>query len=239
MYIIYALKSLPFLDVIHSFFSFLMYTRASIGNDEAFIRGEVRVEMKKSVSYCVDVHVKDGGFIAEAQCQCTAWVGPSAHCKHVSSVICALLDFSKTRSVKREVTCTDVLQTFKRPKNVHTGSPVKACDTVKGTPAICDPRPPQNYNDPAHPDYVRNLTINYMFSPKVPSMQTIAPANMRAADLDHDYLAQCRSLEFLAQERLNAISAEEVASIEDAWWEINKKLHKSARDTLFRVNQGP
>ena len=188
---IYALESLPFLNVIHSLFNFLMYIRARIENDEAFIRGEVRAEMKKSVSYCVDVHVEDGGFIAEAQCECTAGVGPSAHCKHVTSVICALLYFSKTRSVKREVTCTDVLQTFKRPKNVHTGSPVKACDIAKGTPAIFDPRPPQYHNDPAYPGYVRNLTINYIFCPKVPFMQTKAPANMRAADLDHDYLAQC------------------------------------------------
>ena len=122
--------------------------------------------MKKTVAYCVDIGLDQDGFIAEAQCECAAGVGPNAHCKHVVTVICALLDNSKTGNMKREAACTDWLQTFKKPKLVHTGSPVKACDLGLGkrnaaaTP-VYDPRLPQDRGMVRYNNYVRNLTVNY------------------------------------------------------------------------------
>ena len=201
--------------------------------------------MKKTVAYCVDIGLDEDGFIAEAQCECAAGVGPNAHCKHVVTVICALLDNSKTGNMKREAACTDQLQTFKKPKLVHTGSPVKACDLGLGkrnaaaTP-VYDPRLPQDRGMVGYNDYVRNLTVNYQFSPKLPLLQSFVPANMFAADLDHDYLAMNRVDKFLVDEEVARITFEAVQAIEDRTrgQSADKTWHKERSKRLTASNFG-
>jgi len=52
-----------------------------------YIVGCAWVEMTKSLTYTVDLFLDGYGIVCEAQCECTAGQGPSAHCKHVVTVI--------------------------------------------------------------------------------------------------------------------------------------------------------
>ena len=76
--------------------------------DDTFISSVVWAEMKKSVSYTVDIHLDKNGVVDEAQCECGAGQGPTAHCKHVAAVLYAAVQFSTTGQVLCEVTCTQV-----------------------------------------------------------------------------------------------------------------------------------
>ena len=67
-------------------------------NSSTFVRAEVRGEMKKSVTYGVNMRLSaDVFFFSEAKCECTAEIGQLAHCKHICAVICDLLNFDKKR----------------------------------------------------------------------------------------------------------------------------------------------
>ncbi|XP_074658610.1 uncharacterized protein LOC141911521 [Tubulanus polymorphus] len=86
-------------------------------------------EMKKSVSYKVDVVIDNCGVVVEVQCECGAGQGPNAHCKHVTTVLYAAYKFKEEKKIITEVTCTQTLQTFHRTKP-HLGSPVKLLTTI-------------------------------------------------------------------------------------------------------------
>lgn len=105
---------------------YLCYIRVSSTQDFDFIRSACRAEMKRSVTYLVDIKLsKDEQQIEEAQCECGAGMGPYAHCKHISTVLYAIHVFSKTGEVNVEDSCTQKLMTFHHTKK-FTGSPLKA-----------------------------------------------------------------------------------------------------------------
>ncbi|KAK4301494.1 hypothetical protein Pmani_026272 [Petrolisthes manimaculis] len=56
--------------------------------------------------------------------QTAAGQGPAAHCKHVITVLFALVAFCKNGELLTDLTCTQVLQTFHKSK-IHKGSPLK------------------------------------------------------------------------------------------------------------------
>ena len=72
-----------------------------------YFHGVMWAEMRKSVSYKVDISVRDGT-ISEAQCECAAGQGPLAHCKHVGTVLFSLHMFQLKRELFWEETCTQV-----------------------------------------------------------------------------------------------------------------------------------
>ena len=61
--------------------------RVSKKNESFYITACVWAEMKKSVSYKVDILLDEVFVIQESQCECGAGQGPSAHCKHVACVL--------------------------------------------------------------------------------------------------------------------------------------------------------
>ena len=197
----------------------LIYLRhAKDNNGFHYIRGNVRAEMKKT-SYEVDIKMKDNGVICKAQCECPAGAPGEngAHCKHITCILNALMDFTETNTLKREMACTSVLQTFKRPSKLHDGSPVKAHDlkigrTVKET--MFDPRPVELKNQPGYANRVFNMAVNYGFSPKPPILQLINPANRAAHDLDHTYSSIDPVKHFLKKENLSQISQAKASKIE-------------------------
>ena len=75
-------------------------------NDKTYIRAQVWAEMRKSVSYLVDLKLDPNGVLLEAQCECGAGQGPSAQCKHVSTVAYSLTRFCKDGSTLTELTCS-------------------------------------------------------------------------------------------------------------------------------------
>lgn len=93
-----------------SFSRFCKYVRLSScsADNMTYVCGAVWAEMRKVVSYKVDIMMTKEGMIEQAQCECGAGQGPTAHCKHVACILLALLDFTKTKTVHTERTCTQV-----------------------------------------------------------------------------------------------------------------------------------
>ena len=74
-----------------------------------FITAMMWAEMKKSACYKVDVCLSSSGVISEAQCECGAGQGPSAHCKHVGAVLFGLSSFKEKGEFTTALTCTQVI----------------------------------------------------------------------------------------------------------------------------------
>ena len=52
-----------------------------------FIGSIMWTEMKKSTSYQVDIALDQHDIVEAAQCECGAGQGPTAHCKHVLTLL--------------------------------------------------------------------------------------------------------------------------------------------------------
>ena len=68
-------------------------------DNRAFLSAKVWAEMWKSVSYKVDISVDQFGVVVEAQCECSAGQGPTAHCKHVACTLHAAQQFASSGQV--------------------------------------------------------------------------------------------------------------------------------------------
>ena len=122
---------------------YLRYARVAQWNNMSYIKSSVWAEMKKHTSYNVDVCLDKHGIVQEAQCECGAGQGPSAHCKHVITVIFGLQKLCSNKILLTEQTCTQVLQTFHQAKP-YTGAPMSTDDLhdLRKHHYIYDPRPP-------------------------------------------------------------------------------------------------
>ncbi|XP_053390353.1 uncharacterized protein LOC128553251 [Mercenaria mercenaria] len=204
--------------------TFIRYVRYCSTEDLDYIKGACYAEMKKKVSYTIDISVKKNGQFHEAQCECGAGQGPTAHCKHVRTILFACCKFTSSGKLKVEMTCTEKLQSFHKVKK-HTGSPLKSRDmNIAGADEICDikmfdPRPQEFQNRENYKDYFYNTCMNFKGISKTPIFQAFQPANMRAYALDHDY--QSDTLEDIF---LNAIQV--------------TKISKSQRETLEVYTRG-
>jgi len=60
---------------------FIVYLRGSTASQDSsvFLRGQCAAEMRKGVAYIVDIKLCDSGSVLQAQCECAAGVGPTAH----------------------------------------------------------------------------------------------------------------------------------------------------------------
>ena len=92
----------------HIFDRFVRSLRIASGAPHVFVQSTVWAEMRKSVSYRVDISLNEDGIVQETQCECGAGQGPTAHCKHVVTVLFGLTCFSATGDVLTELTCTQV-----------------------------------------------------------------------------------------------------------------------------------
>jgi len=159
----------------------------------------VWAEMKKQTSYKVDISLDTHGVVHEAQCECGAGQGPTAHCKHVTTVLYALHRLSVDGSVLTEQTCTQVLQTFHHVKP-YTGSPMTTADLhkLRSQNYIYDPRPKERIDCSAYQSHFRNTVLSFQTKERMPLTQLYKPANPYALFSDHQYL-QSSDL-FLQQE---------------------------------------
>ena len=71
----------------HIFRRFVRRLRIASSAPNVFVQSIVWAEMRKSVSYRVDISLNEDGIIQETQCECGAGQGPSADCKHVVTVL--------------------------------------------------------------------------------------------------------------------------------------------------------
>ena len=67
-------------------------------------------EMRTNVTYQVDIALDQDGVVIESQCECGAGQAPTAHCKHVVTVLYAMSCFNSTGEILTALTCTQVSQ---------------------------------------------------------------------------------------------------------------------------------
>ncbi len=102
---------------------FLLYARTVFKDNNYYVLGCCAAEMKKNVSYVVDVVVNHHGVVKECQCECAVGTGPDAHCKHVQCLLYGLVQFGSKNEILTRQTCTQRLQTFhKRGPRDQEGS---------------------------------------------------------------------------------------------------------------------
>ena len=77
--------------------------------EETLFKIQVWAEMKKSVTYNMDIKLDKYPIISEARCECAAGQGPTAHCKHIGATLFPLSVFAEDGiSYASEATCTQV-----------------------------------------------------------------------------------------------------------------------------------
>ena len=138
--------------------------------------------MRRSLWHSVSIQVDQNGHILETECECAAGMGPSACRKHIQAALLALVDFTSGKPPKLEQTCTVQLQSFHKPRHLHTGSPVQARNLKMRRKPLeslnFDPHPVKFWKMPGYPDFVRNLTLNFAVNSgnHIPLLQTVQPA---------------------------------------------------------------
>ena len=213
---------------------FLKFVRSASHQDNFYYKSQCRAEMRKNVTYVVDVVVDKYSTVLQCQCECAAGMGPTAHCKHVRAVLYALCEFTKTKSVRTEQTCTQRLQTFHKTKT-YKGSPLKAhtlrssllCNKALGSQPTTvgsdrlhfDPRPEELRKSDMYSSYVRNLAINFAAAQpssaqQMPLMQLHGPANPYSLESDHCYQSDTMSDSMLVNNHITSITPEVAKSIE-------------------------
>ena len=153
--------------------------------------GIVNAAMKKSVSYNIKLVIEENGEVQNSHCECPAGVGPHGTCKHLTAVLLVLSIFVQSGDLKVLKSCTETLQSFQRPRKIHSGSPVKAENIGSGLSALDDdPRPHIFRNRPSFQDEVRNKTVNFVFQSglDITMRYTFQKADINIAVNDHDYL---------------------------------------------------
>ena len=91
-----------------------------------FLTGLVKASYKKQCQYNIKIVINvDSLEIKATECECPVGIAPTAACKHILGMLLMLAHFFKTGQLFVQLSCTETLQTFKRPSKMHSGSPVK------------------------------------------------------------------------------------------------------------------
>ncbi|XP_063436783.1 uncharacterized protein LOC134718219 [Mytilus trossulus] len=195
---------------------FLKYLRLGTENDFFFVKSECHAEMKRKITYKVDVCINKELTIMEAKCECAAGMGPTAHCKHVCAVLFGMTQFSCFKELRTEETCTQRLQTFHQCKP-FSGSPIKAQKlpiSNEGLNVSFDPRPEKFRSVIGYNDYFRNICLNHSNIGSFPISHLFQPANLYAVAVDHDYFKLSPEDHWLKDNKLFQISDEDIISIQ-------------------------
>ncbi len=209
---------------------FLLYARTVFKDNNYYVLGCCAAEMKKNVSYVVDVVVDHHGAVKECQCECAVGTGPDAHCKHVQCLLYGLVQFGSKNEILTRQTCTQRLQTFHKCKK-YKGSPMKVSQLslrAEGSGRELkrhldyDPRPQKYVKMSSYQSFFDNLCINHQASCDVQGekpmaiLQSLPPANMYGVINDHDYLEVGPEEGFLEKLLVAKISSEQAKAIEES-----------------------
>ncbi|KAK7092864.1 uncharacterized protein [Littorina saxatilis] len=172
---------------------YLTHCRFAPGHsNNFFIKSKCQAQMKTQVNYIVDVEIDADGLVSEAQCECAAGMGPTAHCKHVSAVLHGLSVYVSEGGMKTLETCTQTLQQFHAVKRAYGGSPVKA-EKLKlpfGDMTVYDPRPVSGRERVNYSSHFFNTWKACPLVSERPVSHLFQPVNMRAVAHDHDYCVE-------------------------------------------------
>lgn len=162
-----------------------------------FFTAIVSAEMRNK-AYFVKLRTDESGEVLNSEDDCPAGMGPTATCKHVVAVLKVLISFVSDGILAVSGSCTDQLQTFKRPRKPHTGGPVPAEHLGKKTYNVKkddDPRPMKYRNRPSYNDELYNATVNFAATSGVDvswryafDAERYPRADLHEAQYDHYYL---------------------------------------------------
>ena len=161
---------------------FLKYVRLACDDEMFFVRCECKAEMKRSISFKVDVYVDVDGCVVQCQCECAAGMGPSAVCKHIYTVLFGLQMFSKSGEIVTEETCTQNLQTFHQAKH-YMGSSLKSKNLSlanQNLNVIFEPREPEYLDAEISENRFRSVRLNHPNITNFPVAQLYKLANTLA-----------------------------------------------------------
>jgi hypothetical protein len=104
-----------------------------------------------------------------------------------------LSKFVKSGKLQVEKSCTQTLQSFKKPSRLHRGGgAVRAEDLGPGVKNDNDPRPERFRNMAGYTDHVFSATVNYAYESgvrvNVSWRYAFPKADLQSAVQDHDYL---------------------------------------------------
>lgn len=160
-----------------------------VGN-VVYCSGIVSAEMKKNVTYNIKFITSRAGDIHNSHCECPSGAGPHSTCKHIVAALLVISSFAEKGDLRVAKSCTDTLQSFKRPSGLHSRDPVLAEELGRGARDDDDPRPPEFRNRPSYVDELHMATINYSYASGVDVSwrYAIPKADLQTAMKDHDYL---------------------------------------------------
>jgi hypothetical protein len=155
--------------------------------------------MKKRIEYNIKFILSTHtGEIFNSHCECPSGCGPHGTCKHVIAAWLILVDFVDSGNLKILESCTEQLQSFHRPKKLHSGSPKKAEKMGIGlTEEDSDPRPLHLRNRESYSDDVLNTVTNFCYFSglDITLRYCQRKADLQAAAVDHNYFG-CNFLEY-------------------------------------------
>ena len=99
----------------------------AISDSLCFVSSIVSAEMKQ-VSYCNKIILNMNGDILNTQCECPVGAGVHCSCKHIVAILLSLSTFSSGGDLSITKSCTEELQSFQKPRQLHTRSPKRASD---------------------------------------------------------------------------------------------------------------
>ena len=202
----------------------------SVQSPNIYLTGIVGAMYKGAVTYWFKLKLhKSTGDVMNSHCECPGGKGPHGTCKHIAAVLQMLSNFIGGSDLEVESSCTEVLQTFHKPKKQHKGSPIKADNmkTVTRDSKLDDPRPEAYRNCPGYEDHVRNTMINYCSntSKNITMRYLWGKADVQSASLDHDYLKLSVSEQIV--DSALAVTEEQARQIEE-------RTRKQAKSVLWR-----
>ena len=197
----------------------IRYFRLSHQNDNTYIGSSCYAEYRKGISYDINLLIDKHGSVLEAQCECPAEGGPSAHCKHVCIVMYGAIMLTNNKAINVEETCTQKFQSFHKCKR-FLGSPFKTLSlNMSGADEFTnmefDPKPQHLRNMPGYQDHFRNTCLNFSGFSEMPIFQTFEPANALAVAHDHDYLRLTPEDRFLERISVLNTTRENITAIEE------------------------
>ena len=99
-----------------------------------YVSSIVSAEMKQ-VSYSNKLIIDNKGAVQNTQCECAVGAGVHCSCKHVVAILLGLSTFAAGGEISITRSCTEELQSFQKPRRLHSRSPVKASN-LKGKSSI-------------------------------------------------------------------------------------------------------
>jgi len=177
--------------------------------------------MSKSTRYLVYAKLSSYGEVEGTQCDCTAGYTGDAHCKHVIVLLLAIADVKKSGTFISELSCTQQLQTFHKPRGKFKGTPLKVSVMKKKstTKKKSEEETSSSQNDQKDKDsnyvtWFRNHVVNVGFNLTMPMKCINPPANPYAVISDHTYSSMSVTDSLIKALKLEEITSEEISDIE-------------------------